>query len=87
MYQDSQIELGHFNTVSLFEKPPRYHTFLLTLWEERNQDLAESGVWRFRLQSPRTGKQHGFATLEELMVFLKEETRGGSERQSDRPKV
>jgi hypothetical protein len=70
--------------VSLFDQPPRYYTFLLTLWEERNQNLAESSVWRFRLQSSRTGKQHGFATLEELMAFLKEETRGESEANSNR---
>ena len=54
------------------KKPPRYHIFLLTLWEERSQDLAKAAVWRFRLEIPRSGERRGFATLEELMAFLEE---------------
>jgi len=64
--------------VNFSEEPPRYHTFLLTLWEERSQDRALSAVWRFRLASPRTGEQSGFATLEELTAFLEEQMYGGN---------
>jgi len=65
--------------VNFSEEPPRYHTFLLTLWEERSQDLALSTVWRFRLASPRTGEQSGFATWEELTAFLEGQMYGGFE--------
>jgi hypothetical protein len=58
---------------SFFATPPRYQTFLLTLWEERNQDPDLPSVWRFRLENPRTGKQRGFANLETLMTMLAQE--------------
>jgi len=53
--------------------PPRYHTFLLTIWEERNQDPNSPAVWRFRLEKPRTGQRQGFASLEMLVAALKQE--------------
>ena len=56
--------------MSFFNKPPRYHTFLLTLWEERNEDPNSPAVWRFRLEDPRTGQRRGFASLAELISFL-----------------
>jgi hypothetical protein len=59
--------------MSFFNKPPRYHTFLLTLWEERSQDPQAPVVWRFRLEDPRTGQQRGFANLEALVMALEQE--------------
>jgi hypothetical protein len=59
--------------MSFFNRPPRYHTFLLTLWEERNEDPNVPSVWRFRLEDPRTGLQQGFASLEALMMALEQE--------------
>jgi hypothetical protein len=56
-----------------FRNPPRYQTFLLTLWEERNRDPNLPGVWRFRLEDPRTGQRRGFANLEALVEALKRE--------------
>jgi hypothetical protein len=56
--------------VSFFNTPPHYRTFLLTLWEECNQDPNSPAVWRFRLEDPRTGQQRGFASLPELISFL-----------------
>jgi hypothetical protein len=53
--------------------PPRYHTFLLTIWEERNQDPNSPRVWRFRLEDPRTGQQRGFANLKALVTALEQE--------------
>ena len=55
-----------------FQDPPRYHTYLLTLWEERNQASNLPGVWRFRLENPRTGQPQGFATIEALTAALKQ---------------
>jgi hypothetical protein len=56
--------------VSFFNTPPRYRTFLLTLWEERSQDPNSPAVWRFRLEDPRTRQRQGFASLAEVISFL-----------------
>ena len=56
--------------MAIFEKPPRYRTYLLTVWEERSQDNAIPGVWRFRLEDPRTDQLRGFVGMEEIIVFL-----------------
>jgi hypothetical protein len=59
--------------MSFFNKPPRYRTFLLTLWEERNEAPNLPTVWRFRLEDPRTDQQQGFTSLEALVAALKQE--------------
>ncbi len=59
--------------MAVFEKPPRYRSYLLTFWEERSQDPAAPAVWRFRLEDPRTGERRGFADLEALRAALEEE--------------
>jgi hypothetical protein len=59
--------------MTVFDKPPRYRTYLLTFWEERSQDPAIAAVWRFRLEDPRSGQRHGFGSLEEVMSFLRNE--------------
>jgi hypothetical protein len=48
-----------------------YRVFLFTCWQE---DTAEtnSKTWRYRLEEPRTGEQHGFTDLEQVMAFLQE---------------
>jgi hypothetical protein len=54
------------------EKPRRYLSYLLRLWQ------ASSGgelVWRSSLENPHTGERRGFACLAELAAFLEEETR------------
>ena len=57
----------------LFDKPPRYRSYLLTFWEERSCDPDTPVVWRFSLQDPRTGQRCGFASFEEMMTFLRRE--------------
>jgi hypothetical protein len=59
----------------VFDRPPRYRTYLLTLWEERGREKSAHVVWRFRLEDPRTGKRRGFATVEGLVAALEEEMR------------
>ena len=59
--------------MAIFDKPPRYRTYLLTVWEERSHDPAAHVVWRFRLEDPRTGERRGFADLETLMAALEQE--------------
>ena len=57
----------------LFDKPPRYRSYVLTIWEERGGDPDALVVWRFSLQDPRTGQRRGFASLEKVMAFLRTE--------------
>lgn len=59
--------------MTIFDKPPRYRSYLLTFWEERSRNPEVSVVWRFRLEDPRTGLRRGFARLEEMVEFLQTE--------------
>jgi len=60
----------------MFDKPPHYRSFLLTLWEERSQDPSLPSVWRFRLEDPHTGQQRGFADMDALVAALEQEMAG-----------
>jgi hypothetical protein len=57
----------------MFERPPRYRSYLLTMWEERNVDPNLPVVWRFGLEDARTGQRRGFAGLEALVAALEQE--------------
>jgi hypothetical protein len=57
----------------MFDRPPRYRSYLLTLWEERGREPSMPGEWRFRLEDPRTGKWRGFATVAALVAALERE--------------
>lgn len=48
---------------------PPYRAFLLTCWQEETA-VTDPSKWRFRLGEPRTGEQHGFTNLEEVMAFV-----------------
>lgn len=50
------------------DQPPRYHTFLLSLWEEHSDGLP---VWRFSLENPHTGERLGFKALDEMVAYLR----------------
>lgn len=50
---------------------PRYLAFLLRLWQVR---ADKEMIWRASLESPHTGKRHGFANLDTLLEFLAAET-------------
>jgi len=54
------------------EEQRRYRAYLLRLWwaDHNGQD-----GWRASLEEPHTGTRHGFATLEQLLAFLNEQTR------------
>ena len=54
----------------------RYISFLLRLWQaESKGDL----VWRASLESSRTEERWGFASLDELFAFLRQQTAGTSD--------
>ena len=45
-----------------------YVSYLLRLWQEGNEEKA---VWRALLENPLTGERQGFASMKELVAFLK----------------
>jgi 3-hydroxyisobutyrate dehydrogenase/glyoxylate/succinic semialdehyde reductase len=45
-----------------------YISYLLRLWQESGKEGEL--IWRASLESPHTGKQFGFANLEQLFEFL-----------------
>lgn len=53
------------------EKAETYCSYLLRLWREDHNDEQ---IWRASLESAQTGERHNFATLDELIAFLREQT-------------
>jgi hypothetical protein len=53
------------------QRERRYISYLLRLWQTR--DEARS-IWRASLEDPQSGERRGFADLEQLCVFLKQQT-------------
>jgi hypothetical protein len=49
----------------------RYLAYMLRLWQVEGEDGA---VWRASLEDAHTGERRGFASLEELVAWLREET-------------
>ena len=60
-----------------------YLSFLLRLW--RVKQNGENG-WRASLENPRTGEVRGFASLDALVEFLREQVQqkgdGGNTREA-----
>ncbi|MCA9971623.1 MAG: hypothetical protein KC425_15470 [Anaerolineales bacterium] len=56
--------------------PLPYVIYLLRLW----MDGEDAATWRFSLEDPRTGARRGFASLDDLMAFLQQETAGAAVR-------
>lgn len=48
---------------------PRYHSYLIRFWQEGDKGKTN---WRFVLVGLIEGKQWGFASLEELLAFLRD---------------
>jgi hypothetical protein len=56
---------------------PDYLSYLLRLWRVRGDGKThrkEKTTWRASLESSLTGKQRGFASLDDLFAFLREQT-------------
>ncbi len=58
------------------ERPPARRSYILTIWQEGDQDVKPSGLWRFSLEDPRTGQRRAFPTLGALFVALEQEIAG-----------
>ena len=55
----------------MVDKQSSYQSYLLRLWvDSGTKDL----VWRASLKDPLTGERRGFASLEALFAFLRQET-------------
>ncbi len=55
----------------MVEERLEYLSYLLRLWPEGGEEKA---VWRASLESPHTGERVGFASLDELFDFLRQQT-------------
>jgi hypothetical protein len=52
-------------------KPKGYYSYLLRIWQTGE---GPGCTWCASLEQPGTGRQVGFATLDHLFAFLKEQT-------------
>ncbi|MGD2050634.1 MAG: hypothetical protein PVH03_14130 [Chloroflexota bacterium] len=57
------------NELSATKEASRYQTYLLTCWQERDK-VKGMAIWRFRLETPRSGHRRIFTTLEEVMSII-----------------
>lgn len=57
----------------------QYLSYLLRLWQVR---IGNELVWRASLERPHTGERLGFANLEKLFTYLRQQT--GRVSDSDR---
>ena len=48
-----------------------YLVYLIRLWPIQSGD---DQIWRISLEDAQTGQRHGFATLDDLTVYLREVT-------------
>jgi len=49
-----------------------YRSYVLRFWEERASGCAQPiGQWRFSLEDPHSGARLGFADVDQLIAFLK----------------
>jgi hypothetical protein len=63
------------------EKRPTYLSYLLRLWRTLT---AGEATWRASLENPQTGERRGFASLDAMVAFLRQQIdlppdRGGEE--------
>ncbi len=49
----------------------RYRSYLLRLWRVQSQDQS---LWRASLEDALTGERRGFAALDDLFAYLRQQT-------------
>jgi len=65
------------NSPSDSRGPPEYLSFLLRLWRVNGGDKQTGvgvAIWRASIENPLTGERRGFASLDALFVFLRQQT-------------
>ena len=65
-------------------RSPAYCTYIIRGWSDQEVG-AETPTWRFRLQDVESGSERGFATVEALLAFLKNELEGNMRRKRGPP--
>ena len=68
----------------MFEKPSRYRSYLLTIWEERSENPRTKSSWRFSLEDSRDGNKRGYSSLEALFEALKDEIKNSNRGDKDK---
>ncbi len=58
-------------------RAPHYLSYLLRLWQTGSTGHA---TWRASLEDPHSGERLGFASLEDLVAFLQQQTRAPNGR-------
>jgi hypothetical protein len=53
------------------ENPKEYQAYLVRIWPVRN---TEGLVWRASITNARTSESQGFANMEELFDYLRDQT-------------
>lgn len=53
------------------KEQPDYVSYLLRMWPANGEGKV---AWRASLESPHTGERIGFASLDELFAFLRQQT-------------
>lgn len=66
------------------EQQPDDLAYLLRLWRMRG---GGGSGWRASLLSPDSSERHGFASLDDLFVFLRRQTAAGSDADCDETEV
>ncbi|MBK8781436.1 MAG: hypothetical protein IPO22_06450 [Anaerolineales bacterium] len=66
--------------------PPRYHHFVLLVWEERGAD-GHHIAWRLSLQDSQKEERIGFKNLDELTAFLERWMKSSSEDDSNKKEM
>jgi hypothetical protein len=66
------------------DRPPRRHSFILTLWLEEGQLPEGPAGWRCSLQEPESGLRHGFASLSALWRYLDQWSAATLAREEDK---
>jgi hypothetical protein len=61
-----------------------YQAYLLRLWQA-DREAGGCAGWRASLEDPRTGERLGFASLEQLFVFLLALTESEAEQRRTPP--
>ncbi len=60
----------------MIRKQPDYHSYLIRLWRAGGEGEVDPSPWRASLEDPHTGERFGFAGLDELFDFLREQVGG-----------
>jgi len=55
----------------LNRKPGEYMAYMLRIWPVRNKTVLS---WRASLENAQTGERVGFTDLDELFVYLRQQT-------------